>query len=45
VDTDLFVCPSLKATKRTEEWEGVGDDNGASKKGIKHKSTSHSTNN
>lgn len=45
VDTDLFVCPSLKATKRTDEWEGVSDDNAAIKKGSKRKSTSHSTNN
>lgn len=42
VDTDLFVCPSLKATKRLED---AGDDSGAIKKGSKHKSTPQSTNN
>lgn len=26
VDTDLFVCPPLKASKRAEESEDIGDD-------------------
>lgn len=38
VDTDLFACPTVKATKRIEELEDVGDENSAVKKGSKQPS-------
>lgn len=44
VDTDLFVCPTLKATKRRES-EDYDDDGRAIKKGSKCKSIPQSTNN
>ena len=44
VDTDLFVCPPLKGTKRAEELEDVGDDSSTITKGNKRKSTPQSTN-
>ena len=46
VDTDLFVCPPLQATKGTGELEDVGDESNIVKKGSEHKGTLHqSTNN
>ena len=45
VDTDLFVCPMLKATKRRESEDCDDDDGRAIKKGNKFKSIPQSTNN
>lgn len=43
VDSDLFVCPQIKTTKKAEELD-VGE-NSSIEKGNKHKSTPQSINN